>query len=921
MSNALQIIINAVDNASSVINGVKNSVAGLSAIGDAGGSMVGLGTAIAAPIAGIGIAATKAAVDFESAMADVAKASNIPVGSAQYRELSNEIMQMSRTIPRAATELAAISAEGARLGVDTKNLGNFTNLMSRMAVAFDMTAEEAASGGAKIANSFKMVDASGQMDFQRLERFGDVVNTLGDSMATTERQIMSFSREAAGVASVYRMSETDVAALGAAFTSLGIAPERAARAFNATAVKLATATDMTPDAQAGLKALGIDAKEMQQAFESGKGTDAYMNFLKQVQKAGPAAGSALNKIFGAGWSDEIMRAAAGIDQFDKALEASKKKAGDDGFSTMQSSFDIFASTTASQAKLFQNAMNEIGVAIGSAILPALNQIMAAIRPVMMAFADFARANPGIMAVAVAIAGVVAALAAGAAAVGGFLMAIASVGTAIATISGGIKAAAPMLKSFGAAAGAAASGGLAMLKSALLAIAPLALLAGAMVAVAAGVIAAGAYLATGSWEGVGEVFAAIPAVLAELPQNLAQIPAAIGAMISAAQAMIGNFAAGVKLAFATVKHAMTQAFAGNFAPAIAMFSAIASAIGSTFASIGGMIGAVIMGIVNTVISIATMIPTIIMGIINGIVSGIAMISVMISTVIMGIVNTIMTIGTMITTVVMAIINSIMATLSMIGMMIATVIMGIITAIMTAGMMIMTTVTTIITSIMATLSSIGAAISAIVASISAGISGAVSAISAGISGAVSAIMAGVAQISSAISSGIQGAIGVIQGMAGAFAAAGQALMQSLAQGIMAGAQAAISAVGNVASQLRAMLPFSPAKEGPLSDLDKTGPALVSTMAAGITATPLLGALGSALAPIPSMVAGAGQNDGMNMPMPSVGSGAAGGSVINLNYAPVINGDGSPDLINILREHSKELMALLEELQRKSDRTSYA
>ena len=58
-----------------------------------------------------------------------------------------------------------------------------------------------------------------------------------------------------------------------------------------------------------------------------------------------------------------------------------------------------------------------------------------------------------------------------------------------------------------------------------------------------------------------------------------------------------------------------------------------------------------------------------------------------------------------------------------------------------------------------------------------------------------------------------------------------------------------------------------------------------------------------------------------MPSGGGGGAGGSVINLNYAPVIGGEGSPDMINTLREHSKELMGLLEELERKSDRTSYA
>jgi len=856
-SSLLSITIEAIDNASAVISGVQNSVKGLAQIGAVGSSLVGMGAAIALPIIGIGTAAVGAAVEFESSMANVAKAANVPVNSAQYRALSTEILGLSRVIPRAATDLAEISAEGAKLGVSIPNLGRFTTLMSTMAVAFDMTAQQAAEGGAKIANSFQMVDAAGQMDFSRLSRFGDVVNTLGDNMATTEGQIIEFAKQTAGVASVYRISEGDVAGLGAAFTSLGLAPERAARAFNSTAVKLASATSLGSAAQEGFKALGVSATEMQTAFESGEGTDAYLGFLQKVKTAGPQAGAALSKIFGVGFSDEIMTAAAGMDQFTKAIDLSGKKAGDAGFSTMQSSFEIFASTTASQMQLLKNNFTELGIAIGSAILPAINAVTSAIRPMIMAFASFAQANPGIIAVGVAILGIVAAIGVAAIAVGGFLMAIASVGTAMATISGG--AAAIGLGAMFAPLGAAA------------------LLAAGLVAVAAGIIAAGAFLVTGSWEGVAGVFAAIPAVLSELPANLAQIPAAIGSMILAAQAIINNFVAGVRLAFATMGNAMTQALSGNMAPFMAIFQGIVPAIRAAFLGIGTMIVGVITGIMTAIGTIGTMIGAVLMGI-N------AMILAYLTTVATGI-----------TAAIMGIITGIVAVISTIGMMIGTVIMGIVTGVMVA------------------IAGISASIAGVIAGISASISGAMAGIMGVIDSMVSSMTAAFNSIGPAISGAMSAAIGVVTSMAGQFAAAGSALMAALAQGIMAGASAAVSAVAGVAGQLRAMLPFSPAKTGPLSDLDKSGPALMTTIADGITATPILGALGRSLSPASSLAGG------MGMSAPTQGGGSSGGA-ITLNYAPVINGDGGNDLIETLRSHSRELMQMLSEVQARSDRKSY-
>jgi hypothetical protein len=63
------------------------------------------------------------------------------------------------------------------------------------------------------------------------------------------------------------------------------------------------------------------------------------------------------------------------------------------------------------------------------------------------------------------------------------------------------------------------------------------------------------------------------------------------------------------------------------------------------------------------------------------------------------------------------------------------------------------------------------------------------------------------------------------------AGWALVSTFAAGILGGIPAAMAAASQLTSAVRKYLPFSPAKEGALRDLDKSGVAFVKTIATGI------------------------------------------------------------------------------------------
>jgi hypothetical protein len=113
-----------------------------------------------------------------------------------------------------------------------------------------------------------------------------------------------------------------------------------------------------------------------------------------------------------------------------------------------------------------------------------------------------------------------------------------------------------------------------------------------------------------------------------------------------------------------------------------------------------------------------------------------------------------------------------------------------------------------------------------------------------------------------------------------------------------------------KVRNLLPFSPAKEGPLRDLHKIK--LVETIAATIKPAPLVNATSNALSSFA----------GMSSPKPQA-QGALGGSI---NYSPTINISGAASerdrasFAEQLRAHSAELERMLTGIQQDEIRRSY-
>jgi len=81
-------------------------------------------------------------------------------------------------------------------------------------------------------------------------------------------------------------------------------------------------------------------------------------------------------------------------------------------------------------------------------------------------------------------------------------------------------------------------------------------------------------------------------------------------------------------------------------------------------------------------------------------------------------------------------------------------------------------------------------------------------------------------SAVTKGVSNIISAVKGFLGTFTSAGKGLLDAFTKGIRSGISNAVGAVKKGMSSIRKFLPFSPAKEGPLSDLDKSGESFFPT-----------------------------------------------------------------------------------------------
>lgn len=340
-----------------------------------------------------------AAVNFESAMADVRKVVNFDTPDGLQR-LGQALRDMSKTIPITAPGLAQIAASGGQLGIKANNLTAFVDTVARMAVAFDMLPDEAGDAMAKLANVF-------QIPIDRMSRLGDAINHLSDGTAAKANEVVRALYRIGGTARQFGLAETQAAALSNAMISLGRAPEVAATAINGLLNRLQTASIQGRKFQSALASIGLSASDLEHSVR----TDAqgalldFFNRLEGLDKF--ARAKVLGQMFGQLYADDIALLVGSLDEYRKSL---KLVASDTQFAgSMTKEFQNRSNTTANGFILLQNRMTEFKTTLGEALLPAIRELSDMFGEIVDRAAAWAKANPGLTKGLLTVTGIVAGL--------------------------------------------------------------------------------------------------------------------------------------------------------------------------------------------------------------------------------------------------------------------------------------------------------------------------------------------------------------------------------------------------------------------------------------------------------------------------------------------------------------------------------
>ena len=223
------------------------------------------------PILGVGVAAVKSFSTLEDAFIGVQKTVNAT--EAELQGLKKGFEDMSRSIPIATAELFGIGEAAGQLGIKTENILAFSETMAQLGVATNLSAEEAASSLARLAN----ITGMSQDNFDRM---GATIVELGNNLATTEAEIVGMSLRLAGAGSQVGLTEAQILSLAGALSSVGLRAEQGGTAFSRIMLEMNTAVkNNTKELRSFALASGTTQEEFVKLFNR-DAQDAIESFVK-----------------------------------------------------------------------------------------------------------------------------------------------------------------------------------------------------------------------------------------------------------------------------------------------------------------------------------------------------------------------------------------------------------------------------------------------------------------------------------------------------------------------------------------------------------------------------------------------------------------------------------------------------------------
>lgn len=331
---------------------------------------------VTAPIVAGGVAVFKAATDYESAFAGIRKTTDAT--EEEFAAISKGIRAMSKELPAAATEIAAVGEAAGQLGIAKEDILDFSRVMIDLSESSNLTADEAATQLARFANIT-------QMSMKDIRRLGSVIVDLGNNSATTEGEIVSMGMRLAGTGAMMGMSEANIMALAAAMSSVGIEAEAGGTAMSTVMKKINTAVATGGEFMGEFASIAkVSSKEFADTWKKNP-VEALDLFIKGLAKSGEE-GENLAEILGfigikgIREQDTLLRLAGATDLLSYSVGIGNN-AWEENIALTNEAEQRYA-TTESQLKIMWNRVKDMAITLGDALIPAVMDALEAAEPLI-----------------------------------------------------------------------------------------------------------------------------------------------------------------------------------------------------------------------------------------------------------------------------------------------------------------------------------------------------------------------------------------------------------------------------------------------------------------------------------------------------------------------------------------------------------
>ena len=381
----LKALITGVDKLSPTLAGVRKNISTFrknlesTGLGKIGWSDIITGGAMAAPF----IAGARAAIDFESQMADVRKVVNFDTPT-QFKEMGDDIGRLSERLPMAATDIAKIVAAGGQSGIARDELLSFAESAVKMGIAFDQTADESGDMMAKWRTAFRMNQGE-------VVALADRINYLGNTGPATTKQISGIVTEVGALGEVAGLSSAQIAAIGATMAGVGVKQDVAATGIKNFMLAMTKGTAATKSQAQAYKSLRLDSKTVAENMQKdAQGT--MLDLLKRIGQVNAAKRPALlAELFGTESIGAITPLLTNLELLRGNLE--KVSDAQQFAGSMEQEYSSRAATTANNLQLLRNGVDSAARAIGNALLPGINAVLDKLRPWITQVAQMISDNP------------------------------------------------------------------------------------------------------------------------------------------------------------------------------------------------------------------------------------------------------------------------------------------------------------------------------------------------------------------------------------------------------------------------------------------------------------------------------------------------------------------------------------------------